>query len=171
MEQLRKENEHLRNEVEQLRERIKELEALLKQNSRNSSRPPSRDQSRKKKKGSKKGGGRKAGGQNGHEGHTLDMNEKPDEVQTHRPDCCAGCGEGLSEDAEVSEVEKRQVLELPPLQFITVEHQAERVRCGGCGHETAGQFPEGVTQPVQYGESVKRFGVYLKVEQFRLYRK
>ncbi len=63
----------------------------------------------------------------GREGHTLAFNPEPDIVQTHRPWECDHCQTPLSADMVASGVNKRQVLDLPPLRFVTTEHQVERV--------------------------------------------
>jgi len=63
-----------RSELAQARERIGELEARLKQNPRNSSRPPSGEGLGKpapRPRSLRKKSGRKPGGQGGHEGTTL----------------------------------------------------------------------------------------------------
>jgi hypothetical protein len=36
-----------------------------------------------------------------------------------------------------------------------VEHKVEEKDCAKCGTTTTGEFPEGVTKVVQYGNSVK----------------
>jgi transposase len=162
------ENQRLREEIAQLRQRIKELEALLKQNSRNSNWPSSRDTSRNKPKPKslRSKTKRKAGGQKGHKGHTLEFNPEPDVIETHRPARCGHCHAPLAEDMVASEVVKRQVFDLPPLRFVTIEHQAETVLCPCCGEATTADFPAAVTNPVQYGSQVKRLAVYLRNEQF-----
>jgi transposase len=162
------ENQRLREEIAQLRQRIKELEALVGQNSRNSNWPSSRDKGRQKPKPKslRPKSGRKAGGQEGHSGHTLEFNPQPDVTKVHRPEECPHCQASLPAEVAASEVSKRQVLDLPPLRFVTTEHQVETVVCPGCGTATAADFPAGVTHPVQYGSQVKRLAVYLRTEQF-----
>ncbi|MCI0727867.1 MAG: DUF6444 domain-containing protein [Chloroflexi bacterium] len=81
------ENQRLREEIAQLRQRNKELEALLGQDSHNSNWPSSRDKSRTKKgsRSLRAKSGKKAGGQEGHSGHTLEMSAKPDHTERYRP--------------------------------------------------------------------------------------
>jgi transposase len=173
--QLREENEQLKQENQALRERvaaaeahIKQLLELLGQNSRNSNWPSSRDKSRKKLKlkSLRPKTDRKAGGQDGHKGHTLEFNPNPDVITAHRPARCGHCHAPLAEVLAASEVTKRQVFDLPPLRFVTTEYQAETVLCPCCGETTTAEFPADVTHPVQYGSQVKRLAVYLRNEQF-----
>ena len=172
--QLREENKALKERLTVVEEQVKKLLEQLGQNSHNSNWPSSRDKTRKKKpkpKSLRTKSGRKAGGQKGHQGHTLKFEAEPDEIETHRPSHCAHCQVKLSDDADTKTVQKRQVLDLPPLQFVTTEHQVETVECDQCGHQTTGCFPESVTQPVQYGSQVKQLAVYLRSEQFVPYER
>lgn len=180
LQQLREENKQLKQENKELRQRlvaaetkIKQLVELLGQNSRNSNWPSSHDKSRPKPnpKSLRQKTGRKAGGQEGHKGHTLKFNPEPDVIERHRPTECAHCHGSLAENIVASDVAKRQVVDLPPLRFVTIEHQAETVVCPCCGEVTTGQFPSGVTNPVQYGSQVKRLAVYLRNEQFIPYER
>ncbi|MEZ4647146.1 MAG: IS66 family transposase [Chloroflexota bacterium] len=175
LQQLREENEQLKRENQALRERVSAAEATLKelleqlgQNSRNSNWPSSRDKSRPKPKPKslRPKTGRKAGGQKGHKGHTLEFNSAPDVIATHRPSRCGRCDAPLAAELAATEVAKRQVVDLPPLRFVTTEHQAETLVCPCCGDATTAAFPAGVTNPVQYGTQVKRLAVYLRNEQF-----
>jgi transposase len=175
MDDLRQENKQLKRENQELRVRlaaaeakIKQLVELLTQNSRNSNWPSSRDKSRPKRKTKslRPKTERKAGGQPGHKGHTLEFSPEPDVTEVHRPLQCEHCQSPLAEDIIAAEVTKRQVFDLPPLRFITTEHQAEMVQCPCCGENTSADFPADVTNPVQYGSQVKRLAVYLRTEQF-----
>ena len=179
MDELQKENKRLQQENQQLRDRVLELEAMVKkltelvgQNSRNSSWPSSRDKSRKPKAKSQRQKSRgKAGGQKGHLGHTLKMTARPDTVVVHQPACCQQCQAPFTDDAPATEVGRRQVLDLPPLQFVTTEHQVQAKTCQHCGASSQGTFPAGATQPVQYGAGVKQLAVYLRSEQFVPYQR
>jgi len=156
----------LEAESEALRRENQELRARLGSNSGNSSKPPSSDgpDVRPHPKSQRAATGRQSGGQPGHEGHTLRLVEEPDEVQVHTPACCQACG-GSLEQAPVVRRERRQVVDIPPVQVWVVEHQAESRLCLVCGVETTGQFPEGVAAPAQYGPGVATVGVYLNQEQ------
>ena len=143
--------------------RVKELEDLLATDSHNSSKPPSGDHP--KRTGSlRKPSGKPSGGQPGHSGSTLRMSETPDRVIRHRPTRCRACGASL-EGGQESRSERRQVVDLPPMQLEVVEHRAETIVCATCGGETTGAFPAELTQPVQYGPGIQALGVYLRVYQ------
>ncbi len=90
--------------------------------------------------------------------------EAPDEVKVYAPAHCRGCGESLAQVAATRK-ERRQVVDLPVLKARVVEHQAETKCCPGCGVETSGEFPEGVTGPAQYGPGVAAVAVYLNQAQ------
>ncbi len=180
VQQLREEVKRLTQENQELRERltvaestIKQLVELLGQNSHNSNWPSSRDKSRQKPKPKslRPKTERKAGGQEGHEGHTLEFNPEPDVIEKHRPTHCKHCQTPLAEDIAAGDIVKRQVFDLPPLRFVTIEHQAETILCPCCGEATKGEFPADVTNSVQYGSQVKRLAVYLRNEQFIPYER
>lgn len=147
-------------EIVALTARVKELADRLGTDSHNSSKPPSSDGFAKKTRSLRQKSGKKPGGQPGHPGSTLRFSEAPDEVVTHRPAACRGCGEVLAGEPATS-VERRQVVDLPPVSLQVVEHRAERKACPRCGVTTAAEFPDAVTQPVQYGPRLQALGVYL----------
>lgn len=66
--------------IAELEERVRVLESRLTQNSRNSSKPPSTDFVREKPnpKSLRKKSGKKPGGQDGHQGTTLEMVNHPE---------------------------------------------------------------------------------------------
>jgi transposase len=136
--------EGLEKTVAALQERVRELEALLAQNSTNSSRPPSSDPPGVVRPG-KKPKGKKRGGQPGHRGHHRKQlpPERVDEVVTHRPAACGHCGSNLA-GTEAEATRAHQVVELPPIRARVTEHRMECVRCVECGQVTRAELPREV---------------------------
>ena len=139
--------------IEELEGRIEELEAQLKQNSRNSSRPPSTDTFKTKPKSLRKKSGKKPGGQKNHKGKTLQMVEDPNEIVVHPVSTC-NCGHSL-QNIEPEKIVRRQVFDIPPVEMIATEHQAEVKICPICGRRNTGVFPPHVTNTTQYGPNLR----------------
>lgn len=156
--------------IEKLEARIKELEDQISKNSRNSSKPPSTDEydkpapkSRRKKRG------RKAGGQKGHDGHTLKMVSSPDIEQRHKVEVCSCCQSNLR-NQPADAIDRRQVYDIPPLALQITEHQVEIKRCS-CGYANRADFPPGVKHYVQYGPNLKSLLVYMQDYQLIPYQR
>lgn len=141
--------------------KVQELEDRLSKDSHNSSKPPASDGLSRKSRSLRGTSGKKPGGQPGHSGKSLQMVEVPDQVVTHSPAQCQACGTSLL-PVEATKWERRQVFDLPPLELVVTEHQAQVKQCPCCGRTNRAAFPESVTQTVQYGEGVKALGVYLQ---------
>jgi transposase len=125
------------------------------------SKPPNRAQRR--------AAGRRPGKQPGGEGKHLAQVADPDDVVTHLPGVCTGCGAGLA-DAEVIGTERRQVFDVPDICVRVVEHISERRRCR-CGCETKAAFPAEATAPAAYGHGVRALAAYLAVHQHLPYKR
>jgi transposase len=163
IEALRVEIALLRAENAALLQRLADLERRLGLNSSNSGNPPSSDGLKKPPRVSslREPSSKKTGGQKGHPGTTLRRTETPDATVDHYPEACAACGESLTAAMATGHV-ARQVFDLPePTPLIVTEHRAHDCRCLSCGTQTRAAFPEGVTAPVQYGERIGAFVLYL----------
>ena len=154
--------------MERQEQRIAALEQELqelKQDSHDSGKPPSRDsferkQLKRRSTRRERTDKRRRGGQPEHPGTTLRQVEQPDRVTIHAVERCA-CGRSLV-DEPVTDWERRQVFEVPPMQVEVSEHRAERKRCPCCGELNRAEFPEAVAQPVQYGARLQGIAAYLK---------
>lgn len=146
--------------------RIADLEAQLKQNSKNSSRPPSSDSPfvKPEPKSLRGKSGRKPGGQPGHRGGTLRQVAQPDKIVRHRPKACCGCGSALA-GVPASGVQTRQVFDIPKITVTVTEHRIVTVRCA-CGHDSSGTPPAGVNAPAAYGPNTTAITTYLYAGQF-----
>ncbi len=157
-------------EIAPLRARIAELERSAKLNSENSSKPPSSDGAAKPERKIRTASQRDSktkkpsGGQEGHAGTTLQQTKTPDVTINHFPPRCNGCGAALN-PLSASGYAARQVFDLPaPPPLEVTEHRAHACRCG-CGIVTKAAFPPNVGAPVQYGERLRGYAVYLNGEQ------
>ena len=159
------ESGELRERAAVLQAQVADLAARVRQNSKNSSRPPSSDGLGKPApKSLRAKTGRKPGRPKGQPGATMQLTDHPDHVIRHEPSCCAACSRDLDGAGEAG-VERRQVTEIPPVKAEVTEHRLIGRRCI-CGTVTLGRAPEGVTAPVQYGPRAAALGTYLWHGQF-----
>jgi hypothetical protein len=153
--------------VEQMWQRIEKLEqqqaellaahqqVLEKVNrtSKNSSSPPSQDPPGFGNKPQKQKSSKKRGGQPGHEGHSRDLHpiEKCSSVIDHHPTTCSICGESLRGEDE--NPYRHQIVDIPPIEPIVIEHRLHSFTCKKCGTSTRATLPESVN-PSGYGVRV-----------------
>jgi len=162
----------------ELKRRIAELAAAaVARDSHNSGLPPALDppaakaaNAIRRTRSLRRPSGKRPGGQAGHPGHTRPRVERPDQVVTHTPALCRGCGGSLS-GGYVVRCERRQVIDIPPVRPWVVEHRALTKRCRGCNELTKGRFPQRVKAAVQYGRGVRARAVYLVNYQLLPYRR
>jgi len=143
-------------QLEAQAERIAELERRLSTDSTTSGKPPSSDSPYRKptSRSSRKASGRKPGKQPGEPGSTMGLVADPDEVITHDPGCCRGCGADVS-GAPVCGVSRRQVTDVrpPPPPWVT-EHRLLTRRCPHCAATSTGEVPPDAPARAQYGPRV-----------------
>jgi transposase len=155
----------LRAQVAELQAQVADLAARVRQNSKNSSKPPSSDGLGKPApKSLRRKSGRGPGRPKGQPGATMQLTGNPDHVVRHEPACCAGCAADLAGAREAGTV-RRQVTEIPPVKAEVTEHQMIGRRCS-CGTVTWGRAPGGVNAPVQYGPRAAALSTYLWHGQF-----
>lgn len=155
-------------QVATLMERVAELEKQRATNSRNSSKPPASDGPARQPKSLRGKSGKKPGGQPAHPGAHLRLVDTPDQVVVAYPSVCGICQEPLAQGVGVG-MERRQVIDVPPVRPMVTEYQGCQVQCSSCHAITTGVFPAGVTAPVQYGPRVRAIAVYLTQQQLLPY--
>jgi transposase len=139
---LRQENEQLRAQLTALATELASLRERIGRTSRNSSKPPSSDGPGFKPPERRKGGSdRKRGGQPGHPGSGPELLpiERVDEVVDHHPDACRRCGTLLQGD-DVEPL-RHQVIEIPPITPLVIEHRLHRLVCPCCSTSTCATLP------------------------------
>ena len=135
--------------IDELTARVTQLERQGGRTSRNSSQAPSQDGLQKQTKSLREKSDRPVGGQAGHRGATLRLRTDPDQSKTHRHTHGTGCGAALPPPADEAPDARRQVFELPVLQFTVTEQRAAPQACGPCQRRVAAAFPAHVTNVCQ----------------------
>ena len=144
-------------QIARLEERIRRLEEQARRDSRTSSSPPSSDPPRTRQQRraearakakellAKEGAKRKAGGQEGHlgAGRRQVPEDQVDEILEHYPDACRGCGREFTEAERRSggRFGRHQIVDLPPISVLLVEHRTRRLRCPWCNTKTTAALP------------------------------
>ena len=138
---LRRENDELRNQLTALATELASLRERIGRSSRNSSKPPSSDGPGFKPPERRKSSGRKRGGQPGHPGSGPELLpiERVDEVVEHHPNACRRCGTLLH--GEDPDPLRHQVIEIPPIAPVVIEHRLHRLVCPCCSTSTCATLP------------------------------
>ncbi|WP_414528588.1 IS66 family transposase [Nodularia chucula] len=152
--------EEMAQQIEQQSKKLTQVltvqEQLLEKINRtsvNSSSPPSSDPPGFGKKPAKHKSGKKRGGQPGHKGKSRDLYpiEECSEVINHHPEECANCGATLT--GVDTNPYRHQIVEIPPISPIIIEHRLHQLTCTGCGTKTRAILPFDVN-PSGYGVRV-----------------
>lgn len=165
----------MKSEISELIMLVKKLQeeiALLKNSrkSNTSSTSSSHDFCRSNIKNSRIQSDRKVGGQKGHNGSTLKMSEKPDEIITYLPTFCNTCGELLEEKNAKLETRKQEI-HIPPIKPVCTEHRSYSCICKKCGVKTISDLPIHLKGNIQYGASVVALVTYLSNRQYVSYER
>jgi hypothetical protein len=146
--------------VAKLTAREAELELQLKQNSTNSSKPPSSDGLAKPAvKSLRVKSGKKPGGQKGHKGHGLKVEQKPDEVIAVEPVECPECGKNLS-GTPVFHSCTRYVYDAH-IDIKLRRYDIHEAVCPECGRTVVGIPPEECKGTLNYGNTLRALIVVL----------
>lgn len=157
-------------QVVELTARVAALERQRATDSHNSSKPPSSDGPARRPRSLRGKSGKKPGGQPEHRGAYLHLVAAPDRVIVRRPAQCPACQaalDGIAADG----VERRQVVDVPPVRPVVTEYRGVRVHCPRCHAPVAGTFPAGVTAPVQYGPRLRAVAVCLTQQHLLPYNR
>lgn len=150
----------MQERIENLEKQLTDVSAVQQQllekanrTSLNSSSPPSADPPGFGKKQQKNKSSKKRGGQPGHQGHSRDLYpiEKCSDVIDHHPTTCPCCGENLLGEDE--NPYRHQIVEIPPIEPIVIEHRLHLLTCQQCGTSTRATLPLDVN-PSGYGVRV-----------------
>ena len=125
----------LEQEMGQLKAENELLKEQLARTSANSSQSPSKNPLTFKPN-RKEPTGKKRGGQIGHTGHERKLYplEMCQEIIDHYPQQCSKCGAEVS-DSSNTKVYRHQIVEVPPVQPIVIEHRFHQMTCACCGTE------------------------------------
>lgn len=154
--------------VMQLQEEIRLLKNGKKSNTSHTS--PSHDIGRSNLKSLREKSNKKSGGQKGHEGTTLQMNSRPDEIINYKSNFCRACSHALDSEVLVL-AERKQEIVIPPIQARYVEHRSYTIKCTCCGYSNLSNLPPHLKAPIQYGTSVSTTIAYLFAYQYLPYNR
>jgi|SRR6476661_2620541 len=151
--------EEMAQQIEQQSKKLTQVltvqEQLLEKINRTSenSSPPSSDPPGFGKKQPKQKSGKKRGGQPGHKGNSRDLYsiEECSEVIDHHPEEYGNCGATLT--GVDTNPYQHQIVEIPPISPIVIEHRLHQLTCTGCGTKTRAILPFDVN-PSGYGVKV-----------------
>ena len=151
-------NQSLETKNQELEEKLKKYINERSKDSQNSSKPPSTDGFKKKTKSLRNKSERKSGGQKGHKGSTLEIQENPDFIIFLKLSSCKCCNRNLPEKNKKYII--HQVIDIEDGKRKITEYRAEYATCPGCGVESTAEFDSFCAKKVQYGVNIKSLVVY-----------
>jgi transposase len=165
IEELVRRMDKIEQEMAALRTENELLKEQLARTSANSSQPPSKNP-QGFKPNRKEPTGKKRGGQIGHTGHERKLYplEMCQEVINHYPQQCSKCGTEVSGSS--SQVYRHQVVEVPPVEPIVIEHRFHQITCTCCGKENQAPAMPAIIGRGGYGSRVAAY-VGLFSSQYR----
>lgn len=144
-------------QIQEKEDYIAKIRGQLNKNSSNSSKPSSTDGFKKVIHSSREKTGRKQGGQKGHKYHSAETVSNPDKIVKLPKVRKCRCGGKIEYDKETI---KKQIIELIT-KYETIEYQGKLGRCKKCGRIYTPNFPKGINNQVQYGDTVKGLSLIL----------
>tara|TARA_B100001113_G_scaffold351154_1_gene349664 strand:- start:2 stop:1408 length:1407 start_codon:yes stop_codon:yes gene_type:complete len=146
-------------------------EKIVKTTSSNSHLPPSKDLAStiKRNQSLREKSTRPIGGQKGHKGHTLQMVAHPTQVEDLISAYCNKCGGSLDSGSKQL-VSRRQVFDIPVIEPEIIEYRQYGIICD-CGHLQKANYPEHVTNHVQYGKNLQSLVIYQSVYQYMPFKR
>ncbi len=158
-------------QIEEQSREISRLQGLLSQaavraTSGNSHLPPSKDltSTTKRDRSLREKSTRPVGGQKGHKGHTLEMVDAPTKVEDLVSSYCNECG-GSLDPGPRQFLGRRQVFDIPVIEPEVIEYRQYGIACD-CGHFQKADYPNGVSNHVQYGENIQSLAIYQSIYQY-----
>ena len=146
--------------IQKQAEEIAELKAQINQNSNNSSKPPSSDGLAKPAvKSLREKSGKKAGGQKGHKGHGLKIEQEADEEVIVTPLHCPNCARNLSNEP-MFHADTRYVYDVE-IKIKLIKYDIQETICPGCAATVKGSAPEECKGTVNYGGAIRALCVVL----------
>ena len=166
IEELVRRMDKLEQEMIELRTENELLKEQLARTSANSSQPPSKNPP-EFKPNRKEPSGKKRGGQIGHEGYERKLYplEQCKEIIEHYREQCSKCGTELNVSSR-GEAYRHQVVEIPPVEPIVLEHRFYAITCSCCGKENPAPEMAQIISRGGYGSKVAGY-VGLFSSQYR----
>lgn len=157
----------LQSQILLLQEEIRLLKNGKKSSTSHTS--PSHDIGRSNAKSLREKTEKKSGGQQGHQGITLEIRSTPDEIIDYKPNFCMACSKVLDSSVSVLMEHKQEII-IPPIQAQYIEHRSFSIACT-CGYKNVAQLPSHLKAPIQYGTSVSATIAYLFAYQYLPYNR